>query len=124
MLPLLALKCRNFLTIHLPIFITVSLRVSETVFTWALFPMSLLLIRVPLSPCALRQNSPPNLFLTDFYFISTKAAIPIFYFNNMPKRSGTINRKRFCPNSKNRICKMPPMVLNLWARSFGGWSRI
>ena len=62
-----------------------------------------------------QNNDPPNLFLTDLYFISTKVAIPIFYFNNMPKRSATINRKRFCPNSENQICKMPPMILNLWA---------
>ena len=67
---------------------------------------------------------PTKPFSYQSLYISTKAAIPIFYFNNMPKRSATINQKRFCPNSKNRICKMHPMVLSLWAKSFAGWSKI
>ena len=55
---------------------------------------------------------------------NTKGAIPIFYFNNMPKLSNLVNLKNFCPNLKQQICKMPPMDLILCPKFFGGWNRI
>ena len=34
------------------------------------------------------------------------------------------SNNQFCLNSTNWICKMHPMGLNLWAKSFAGWSKI
>ena len=67
---------------------------------------------------------PTKLLVFPRFTTCTKGAIPIFYFNNMPKLSNLVNLKNFCLNLKQQICKMPPMDLIFCRKFLGGWNRI